>query len=252
MALPVSTAIYDAETNSFLPPNTGTWADLTTWGSWGRWAAAPADTFTVITSVFDRGQPGEFNIRTETDVTGNITYHVWTSTSGEFAGEETVTTCVAGATDIPAFSGQYYIVEANIAAQGGPAELREMNVSSTDLSLDLKFNNVVTANLTQTASGAVLSLPRTCSAVLNVQITLQVDLLNNFAQDFDTEFSYIEMPTFRMPQPLVTAKARTGPTFVLMDMFFGTFRQDLPNHVIDARVVVLPEQFHDGQNLATR
>lgn len=250
MAIPLTTGLFDITTGGYIPPNTGTWGNLTAWSDWTTWVNEPADSFTVSTEIFDRGQVGKFNLRTETEVFGNITYVVYTSANGAFAGEETISTITANSSNLAAFYGQYYIVQANVASQGGLPQLNSMTITSTDASLDLKLNDIETANLSQTGNGAVISLPRICSAVLNMQITLHDSA--SFAQDFDTDFSYIEMPTFRMPQPLITGKDRSGPTFVLRDLFFGTQHQANVGHIIDARITVLPEQFHDGTNLATR
>lgn len=250
MALPPRTGIYDSSTNSFVAPNTGTWANLTSWSSWINWTQKPAETFTFVTDIYERGPIDYFNIVTQSRVAnGTITYRVFTSNTGNFSGEETITTITPNSNDISAFYGKYYAIEANVASTGGLARLESLTVTSTDASLDLKFNNIETANLTQTANGAVISLPRLCSAVLNMQITLHDA---NFTQDYDTDFSYIEMPTYRMPQALITGKQKTGPTFVLRDMFFGTQLQANVGYTIDARVTVLPEQIHDGQNLITR
>lgn len=250
MAIPLTTGLYDQTLEGYRAPNTGTWANLTTWASWTNWVNQPADYFTVSSGIFDRGQPGYFNIKTDTEVFGNISYAVYTSANGAFDGEETITTITANSSNLTAFYGQYYIVQANIASLGSLPTLSSMTVTSTDASLDLKLNDVATSTLPQTANGAVLSLPRVCSAVLNMQITLHDSAA--FTQSFESNLSYIEMPIYRMPQPVITSKNRSEPKFMLRDLYFGTPLQANVGYIIDARVTVLPEQIHDGRNLTTR
>ena len=251
MALPNFTADYDLGTNSYIARNTGTWANVSTWASWTTWSQLPEPTMLFYTEVYDRGQVGYFNLRTDSDFVGNITYQVYTSTSGAFAGEETVTTVTANTSNVAAFYGQYYVVAANIASTGAIAQLKSMTITSTDAALDLKFNSVETSTLTQTAQGAQIALPRVVSAVTNMQITCH-DGGNTTPLSTDTTHYYFETPIYRALIPYITSKDRGGPTFVLRDINYGTLATSETGHYIDARISVLPEQIHDGQNLTTR
>ena len=252
MALPPRTGIYDPTTNSFVAPNTGTWAGLTSWSSWTNWVNAPADSFTFVTDIVERGPTDYFNLKTDTQVVnGTVTYRVFTSNTGEFNGEETITTITPSSNNIEAFYGKYYAVEANIASSGGLSRLNNMTVTSTDESLDLKFNNLETSALTQTANGAVISLPRFSSAVLNVQLTLHEDA-SDYTTEIESAENYMVTPIVRALSAKITSKARTGPTFRLRDLYFGQDRTNEAGHIVDARVVILPEQIHDGTNLTTR
>lgn len=251
MALPNFTAEFDSGTNSYIARNTGTWANVTTWASWTTWSQLPAATMLFYTEPYDRGQVGYFNLRTDTDHVGNITYQVYTSTTGAFQGEETLTTVTANSSNIAAFYGQYYVVAANVASTGAIAQLKSMTITSTDASLDLKFTEVQTSSLTQTAQGARITLPRIVSAVTNMQITCY-DGGNTTPLSTDTTHYYMETPIYRALIPYITSRDRSGPTFVLRDINYGTLATSETGHYIDARLTVLPEQIHDGKNLTTR
>lgn len=248
MAFPITTGIYNPETNSYTAPNTGTWANVTSWSTWTTWSNRPADYYTVGTEIEDRGVLGYFNLAIETEVTGTVTYRVFTSNTGSFAGEETIVTIVPEQSNVAAFYGQYYAVEANVATNQGAAEMSSMTVSSTNRSLTVRFNQVQTSDLEQTATGARLPVGPTVGAVVNCQITCW-DSGNTAPLATDTTNYYMETPIYRAVMPYITSRTSTGPTFHLRDMYLGKIRTAESGFYIDAVVEVLPLQVRSGNNL---
>jgi hypothetical protein len=174
MSLPLSTTIIDQSTGYALPRNTGTWADVTSWTSWQSWNNQRANSMIVVGTVTDRGSVGYFNLKTSADVTGNIAYSVYTSNTGAFAGEETVSNITPNSGNIAAFYGRYYSVVANVTDPSGAIELRSLNVTSLNSRFDIQFNDVNTGTLSagpNNSGSRVLPLPRSISAVLNMQVT---------------------------------------------------------------------------------
>ena len=176
MPLPQNTATIDTETGFAIPANTGTWANLSglSWSTWTAWSNRKANTMIVVSEVQDRGSVGYFNLKTTADVTGNIVYSVYTSNTGAFAGEETISNISPNTGNLSAFYGRYYTVVANVADPSGEIELRSLNTISTNSRFDIQFNDVDTSSLSQgpnNSGSRVLPLPRTISAVTNMQVT---------------------------------------------------------------------------------
>lgn len=251
MSLPRSNGQYDPVTNIFTAPNTGTWANLTTWSAWNCWINQPQDWFTVSSEIFDRGTSDKFNIITETEVIGNVTYSVYTCANIEFNSNVTISNIVPNQSNVSCFSGRFYYVQANVASAGTLARLDFMRVTSTDRTIDIRISDVESATMTQTALGAQLPLDRVVSGIDNVQITCH-DGGNTAPLATDTTHYYMETPIYRALIPYITSKDRTGPTFQLRDINYGTLATGEAGHFVDARITALPEQYHDGRNLRTR
>jgi hypothetical protein len=246
MAFPVTSGILDQATNTYQAPNTGTWANLTTWGSWTSWINQPAAYFTVASTPQDRGQLGYFNLHTSTDVTGNIKYEIYTSTTADFADANvTITNVAPGTSNVSAFYGQHYAVVANVSTTGTRPELRSMTITSTDQRLELTFNDLVSSSLAGNVAQRYLPLTRSISRVLNTQITCTDT--GNAAATTDTTRYYTETPIFPAPVGYIVNKG-TQPTVCFREVANGT----LTNATFDAVLKVLPEQYMDTVNLNVR
>lgn len=250
MALPTFDAIFDLGLNGYVARNTGTWANLTTWDSWTNWTNLPANTCSVSSSIIDRGVAGSFNLRTDIQAVGNVTYTVYTSTTGNFAGEETITTITSGTANLAAFTGRYYAVQANVYSTGELPRVESFTVADTDLTLTFTVGNVETVQLANTSLGPRIPLPRICSAVTSVQITCHDPPQANLTIDGSTY--YLETPISNHVVPYITSHDPAGPTFVLRNINVGTLSNHVPGYRINATVTALPEQIHDGLNLTTR
>ena len=184
MPLPVNTSTIDPLTGYAVPANTGTWANLSglSWSTWTAWSNRKANTMVVVSQVQDREQEGYFNLKTDVDVTGNITYSVYTSNTGAFAGEETVSNISPNTGNLSAFYGRYYTVVATVTDPSGEIQLRNFNITSTNSRFDIQFNDLETSSLASgpnNAGSRVLPLPRTISAVTNMQVTAHNPSIQN-------------------------------------------------------------------------
>ena len=104
MALPANTGTLDIELSQVLPNNTGTWADVTTWEAWTTWTTEPVSTMTYVGDIVDLATVRGYCLKIITDAVGIVSYDVYTSDTGAFAGEETVTSIASGATSVPSFT----------------------------------------------------------------------------------------------------------------------------------------------------
>lgn len=247
MALPSTSGLLDPGTNSYIAPNTGTWANLSIWSGWSNWANKPATYMTVSSDIQDRGSVDYFNLITDTTAIGNVSYSVWTSNTGSFAGEETISNISPYTANLSSFYGRYFIVQANVV--GANPQLQNMTITSTNSTIDLSINDLVVSNTTIAADGFEIPMPRTVSRILNIQITTQ-DRGNTYPLTTDTEHYYMETPIYRGVVPYVTSKDRTVPKFVTRDINYGTLTR--APFTADFRILALPEQIHDGLNLRTK
>jgi hypothetical protein len=172
MALPQETAKLDPVTGYQIPQTTNNyWANLSAWGGWTKWGARTANSMVVVSTVQDRGSVGYFNIKTSTDVTGNISYSVYTSNTGAFAGEETISNIAPGSGNVAAFCSRYYAVAANVTEPTGGAVLRSMSVTSINSRFDIQLDDIVLGTLSGNVNHRILPLPRSVSAITNLQVT---------------------------------------------------------------------------------
>jgi len=246
MAFPTTSGLLDQATNTFQARNTGTWANLTTWGSWTSWINQPAAYFTVASDPQDRGSLGYFNLQTRTQVTGNIKYEVYVSTTADFADANvTITNVAPGTSNVAAFYGRYYAVVANVSGTGSRPELTAMTITSTDQRLELTFNDLDSATLSGNVAQRYLPLNRSISRVINTQITCTD--VGNAAATTDTTRYYTETAIFPAPVGYIVNKG-TQPTVCFREVANGT----LTNATFDAVLKVLPEQYMDTVNLNVR
>ena len=195
MALPNNTSKLDTVTNTMIPAATGDWLDLSdqTWATWQDWQVGRADNMTVLGQVTDRGVEGYFNLQITADVTGNISYGIYTSNTGAFAGEETLTTVEPNTSNISAFYGRYFVVAANVSGTSG-LQLRKLDFISSNQRFDIQFNDVSTDALSTYPgddNSRVLPLTRTIGAVTNMQVTAHNPTAQNSIYITSGETGYV-------------------------------------------------------------
>lgn len=174
MPLPQTTSQLDPATGYQIPINSGTWANASTWASYTSWISQPSTSITVVGDIIDRGTAGYFNIKTTADYSGDISYSVFTSNTGEFQGEEVETIFTAYTTNVSAFYGRYFAVCANVSSSSGQCELRSLGIAHTNNTFDLRFDNMVSSNLDTNEFGSVLPMPRAVGAIKNIQATVHL------------------------------------------------------------------------------
>ncbi len=119
MAVPAQRSLLEDDIGIVVPWDTGTWADWTSWSGQSRWISAPEDDLIWIIDRVDLGRPTYFNLNITTRAVGRVSYKVYTSSTGAFAGEETETVIAYNATNIAAFFGQYYMIAVYVANTDG-------------------------------------------------------------------------------------------------------------------------------------
>lgn len=242
MALPTVTGTLDAQQGIVVPNDTGTWADApSTWDDWGVWRYAPATPLLWLTDVVDLGESKDFTLNITTVANGDVTYDVYTSPTGVFGGEETVTAIAAGAVGVAAFTGRFVIVAVKVAVTSGINTLSSVELAASDRTIDIRLNSIDTSALTGTASARQLSLPRTPSKVVHMQITPE-----ELGTAFDIEAYVTANATSKQLIPRIVS--RTTPVTIALQGRDGVDRDG----VCDIQLSVLPEQFMDGANLRTR
>lgn len=171
MPLPQTTSQLDPATGYQIPTNSGTWANASTWGSFTSWISKPSTSIVVVTNIIDRGTESYFNIKTTADFTGNISYSVFTSNTGEFQGEEIETIFTPYTTNVSAFYGRYFAVCANVSSTSGQCELRSLGIAHTNNTFDIHYNSLNSSTLNGVTSNRYLPLPRTIGALKTINVT---------------------------------------------------------------------------------
>ena len=245
------TGQIDQELGIIVPINTGTWGNLSnsSWSSWTNWVNAPANPIIWNTPVTDLGSNTYFTITTNTQVQGNVDYVVKTSFTGNYGGEETVTTITsANVANVDAFYGRYVYIQANVYNQGGLTTINQFNFTTTTYSYTIRLQDIDSTTLTANGSGKLLPIDgNTIGAIKNITITphkttggSRYVLADYIADNYFEETSY---PTIAAIQ----GKGRMTPTIRLTD-YLGN-GQDC---VFDAIVEVVPQQGYNGQNIIVR
>lgn len=242
MTIPTGSGKFDGGTNSYLPDNAGTWADLSgrTWANWTTWIDDPAQeiVYPLVPISLDRNTP--FNLNIETDAQGEVSYKIYTSTSGAFSGEETETVISPTDTDIAAFSGQYVLVVVIVDSGGQLAQLRSVRVkTTTDNTFTISRSNVDTSTLGGSTSAREIPLSRTVSYIWSITITPHPESYTQDVYVTDYKAATTLIPT-------VVSKSRTTPTFKLVGL------DNVPRDgTVDYELVVMGQQSMVGSNLVT-
>lgn len=174
-------SVYDIVEDLVHSPNQGTWADLTTWDLWSNWSTDPVLPLIHGVDPIDLGEIRTFNLIIETQAQGEVTYYIYTSDTGAFAGEETETIIEPGDSDISGFSGRYVVVMLSVAQTVGEPTIYSTQIRASTESNTITLSDIDTSTLSGTTAGRVLSLPKTIGAATNMQIT--VKSVSNYTLD---------------------------------------------------------------------
>lgn len=228
---------YDQTTGTIRPIGTNSWSNLagTTWASWTSYA----NSFLPIiwtAPVIDVGAVNTFTMNINCDADGDVYFKVYTSVTGTFGGEERETIIENGDVNVPAFYGQYVIVQALTTGR----ELRRLTMT-TDTGGNvqtLRLKNVDTSTLMGTSSARVISLPQTLSAITEIYVQPKAATtypLNLYVSDTQTSVVTI---------PVVISKDVNTPTIALYGI-----DNDPRDAVVDIMITGLPAQAMEGNNL---
>ena len=185
-------------------------------------------------------------------VNGNLTYNIHTSTTGNFAGEETTTTITSGNIgqvqgNLDAFYGRYVVIQANIASTGGLPSLQQLTFTTQNTNYTITLDDLDTTQLAANGTGRIVPLGRTVGAVKNMQITPRQSAAGGlYVASGYVDTNYFE-ETSRIVIPSVLGKNRHTPT-----VEFNNTNSDVVDVVFDAHITVLPEQARLDDNLIVR
>lgn len=254
MALPTTNGILDTVNSKIVAPSSLTWDELgaadsagltrfSSWDEWTNWTGVAETPLTWFSDIVDLTDTGAFNLTWNISCVGTPTFTVYTSNTGTFTGEETTTVVNVGDTNIAAFEGRYVGILISVAetAEGIP-EITSFDFTATGNRLDIQQFDIVSSDLTGSASARQINMPRNVSKVLGMNITAQA---SNYVEDSYVASDYIEssVPGF----PVVVSKTRSAPEVTFVNTS-GT-RVDA---TFDIRITCLPEQYMDENNMAVR
>jgi hypothetical protein len=242
MALPTSTGWLNQRENTVVPNNTGTWADLTSWDTFTQWATEPANPLVYnIFPIIDLGSIQTFNLKIITVATGLVSYSVFTSTTGLFAGEETETVINQGDDGIPAFSGRYVVITVRVTVTGGVNVIQGVEyITSQGAVNTISLGDVNTSTLSGTSSARTLTLTRSIGGVTNIQITPKA--VASYAVDLYVSST----PTSTTVTPRIISKVEP-----IQFALVGVDNQPR-DAVVDIVLEYLPEGYMSGNNLLVR
>jgi hypothetical protein len=271
MAITTSTGILDTSLGYIVAGSDSTWAatSSTTWENLLTWNPTPANPLIWAAAPLDLGVVGTFNVNVSTVYQGDLQkYEIWTSTTGAFAGEETLYTINEGDENVTAFYGRYVLVAAWVYQAGAPTALIEMIITASQQAIDLSIPDVDSSTLptfvsvvsTATVPQArVLDIGRRVSAVVDAHFTPRyISTASGGYSVPGDQFEYFEQFNFGavtlpavVQKRLVTTSTQIASgcatVFILQNQ-----NGDIIDNTVDARIRCLPEQFMQNGQLLTR
>lgn len=241
MTMPSSNGFLDLEVGQVFPPDLGTWTTAATWDDFTQWISTP-DTLVFALEPIDLISVKTVALKIQTDAVGLVSYRIFASTTGAFAGEETIITVNQGDTSIPAFTAQYIWIEVTVTPTAGVNVLNSVNYTIVERPVKFSVNNVNTENINDgSTQGYVLPLDRQIGTITNVQITPQE------VQPFQLDVYVTDEPTSSIVIPVVTAKTSGSISFALYGL------DNKPRDaIVDVLIEYLPEMYMDGNDLLVR
>ena len=258
MALLTATGTLDLEANVVLPNNTGLWSDLSTWDTFTSWIMTPANPLIYLSDIQDLGEVRDFCLKIVTDAVGLVSYTVYTSNTGDFAGEEAYVDIAQGATGVASFTARYYIVAISVTQIAGLNVLNGFETTVTTQTISLDLNAVDTSTLSGTTAARTLALPRNVGEIFDLQVTPW----ETTAYNVDFYVSNTATSTTLIPRIV----NKTGN--YIQDSYFDTngyfefaytpvialvgIDNVARDGVVDVFIRCLPEMYMSGNNLLVR
>jgi hypothetical protein len=240
MALPTISGTLDTVSGWIYPNNSGTWSGLsgTTWASWTSWNNQVANPMIWLTDVIEVQFTEPYNLRITSEAIGTVSYDVYTSSSGLFAGEESVVTIASGATSVASFSSKF--IRVAIKVSGGENILKYVEVKATNFAIDIFLSNVNTSTLTGTVGNRTLTMPRTVGGIISMTATAQP------ASSYTPNVYVTDQSTSTGQWAIVTDKDKDAPKV-------GVYGIDgyARDGIVDVHIRALPLQKMVGNNLVS-
>lgn len=212
MAIPSNTGYLDNVTQRVLPYDNATqWSDYATWDSYTQWIANFADPLVYVMDPIDLGRDGYFNLTIQTVADGEVSYKIYTSTTGAFTGEETETVIASNATNVSAFQGRYVIVAVLVASISTIPSITNVVVRPNTTTYSVSRSGIDTTTLGGSTSAREIDFSRNASHVWAVDIKAEGTSYNQDVYVTDYEAATTLIPT-------VVSKSTTGITFKLVGL----------------------------------
>jgi hypothetical protein len=241
MTMPNSNGILDLTVGQVFPPDLGTWTTAPTWADFNQWISQP-DTLTYALDPIDLVSIKNFSLKIQTDAVGLVSYRIFTSDTGAFAGEETITTINQGDIGVAALSGQYVWIEVTVTQTAGVNVLNSINYSIVEKVNKFSVNNVNTADINDgSTQGYVLPIDRQVGTITNVQITPRE------VTPYIVDLYVARDPMSTTVVPFVTNKGSNSVSFALVGL------DNQPRDaIVDVLIEYLPEMYMEGNDLLIR
>lgn len=243
MTILQSTGILDPLTNEVYPADTATWDSIAdyTWGAWESWTVDTDDYMLWQLPPVFFAAVQDFCLKIVCDANGTVDYIVYTSTTGEFNGEETETTITNGDTNVAGFNGIACIVVAKVWKTVGVNKISGINLTTTNRTIGETIVDVDSSTLSGTITSRQIPLTRNYSAISDIAIHAHA------VPSYNLDVYVTEYPTSTTVIPRVISKNNTTPTFALLGV--DNTSQD---GVVDIQITGLPQQYMLGNNLLIR
>jgi len=249
----INQGILDPVSGTIKAEGVSRWNNYGSWSNFGDYRGQLTE-IKWTTPLIDVGTVKYFNISTDAEFDGTLSYEIYTSTTGAFQGEETKTTVVEGDFDIAAFYGRYVYVTARVSGN----ELRKLNITTSSLTKTQSLRDVDTSTLGGTTSARTIPLTAPVSKVMNIVIVPKTTT----AYAVDLYVSHYA--TSEVLIPMVVSKADTEPYFVtdyiVSDYYvagatpsfvlYGLDNQ-ARDGIVDINLEVLPRQIMTAGNIVT-
>lgn len=240
MAVPAQRSLLEDNIGIVVPWDTGTWADWSTWNGQSHWISAPEDNLIWLIDRVDLERETYFNLTITTQAVGRVSYKVYTSTTGAFAGEETETVIDYNSTNIAAFYGRYYMIAVYVANIDNLQILQNVEVNANTNTYQISRSGVNTNTFAGSTSARQIPLSRNVSHIWSISVQPQ-------ATSYTQDVYVTEYPAATTLIPTVVSKSRSAPSIKLIGI------DNVPRDaVIDYELTVMPEQSMLNGNLVSR
>jgi hypothetical protein len=242
MTIPAQSGYYDRNNGIIRPVSSDTWTAHSgkTWNDWKSWDT-PVSTIVWYSQVVDLGQPQSFTLNISTVTTGQASYQIYTSNTGQFIGEETLTTVASGATSVASFSGQYVLVVVTCTYISTALTLNSITVTPVvGVVNEIRYKDLDTSTLSGSNTARTITMSQSVSQILDVLITPHE--VTSYA--LDLYVSSTATSTFVIPK--IISHAASGPVIALVGL------DNKPRDaVVDVVIKALPSQQMIGNNLVS-
>jgi len=232
------------------PNDIATWEELDTvsWDNWNSWFLnANPNLDITMPEHFDLGQVETFNIITNVQARGQVSYKV--IYSNEYPMLDSLNNyqelvIPAGSTEIPSITARYFWIQIQLTRDPGEAVqyFDGMSVSVSTQERALSYSNVNSALLSGTKNNRLFAIPESVGGIRSVQISSQ----GSDSYDVDLYVSNIATSTKTYPRIINKSNSGVNLTFVGID-------GQSYDSVFDIQLTVTPEWYIDSQgNLQER